>query len=771
MNGIYGKVRNGRPPVDVPVDAGEEEKLLKKRFRDGEVNGTAPARSTTVGGRPYQARTLLSEMKTYEKVEEQSATATQSSQRTIRRQPEQEAEAAQSSTRPARATRTRKQQSQTPEPLITRYSKTTGLGKPWDQPITYPEVGKKRVTVDFSDLERLDEGEFLNDNLIEFYMRWLRETRTNVKSQTAYFFGTHFYTTLAETKSAPRNARNRNINYQAVERWTNRDDIFAHDFVVVPINEMAHWYLAIICNLPNVRRKLEGLGDEEDEDEKKGTKEKPLSISDPAEPLKGTKEKPFSISDPVEAPRAADPASERREVVDVEIDQKMASDASDANGTATKAQPENAQVKDSQRLIEDEDTSPTQEKPEATKVNDSQTTAQQDSQASVGVFGNAGQSSPEKKKKGKRKSGGPVARKYETSQPAIVILDPMGTSHPGAITRLKEYLVEEASTKRGMAIDKNMFQGMNARKGIPQQNNYYDCGIFVCGYLDKFMGDPMDFGRKLLSQEFDVVEDWPEMKPSLMRAQMREMLQAIAKDQQQARLERKAAKRAAKKEAAVTSNPTKAEQSVAEPERAAEETSVQGERSQQLKGGADVATEVEKARSRTSKSPVKSLPTSAAATTIIDREGPRTQLEPDFSSQLEAAAGKQPSQTTEEDYISDSQSDVEREPGGVEAPDQDVFTIFEDEKIEVGSPLREPPASRSRDGPSRESPALRHVRTPSRDSPAPRYSRTPSCDLPATRSRATPGRDPPSRRSRATLSHELPAPGAGGKAYKPDLPL
>ena len=40
-------------------------------------------------------------------------------------------------------------------------------------PVVYPAQGSKRATVDWIDLERLDEGEFLNDNLISFYLRYV----------------------------------------------------------------------------------------------------------------------------------------------------------------------------------------------------------------------------------------------------------------------------------------------------------------------------------------------------------------------------------------------------------------------------------------------------------------------------------------------------------------------------------------------------------------------------------------------------------------------
>ena len=86
--------------------------------------------------------------------------------------------------------------------------------------------------VDWSDLERLDEGEFLNDQLIDFYLLYLFN-HLHVPSEKVYVFNTHFFTTL--TRKVP--GQKGSINYPAVARWTSREDLFSHDYIVVPINQ------------------------------------------------------------------------------------------------------------------------------------------------------------------------------------------------------------------------------------------------------------------------------------------------------------------------------------------------------------------------------------------------------------------------------------------------------------------------------------------------------------------------------------------------------
>ena len=44
----------------------------------------------------------------------------------------------------------------------------------WQMSLLYPATGKNRARVDDEDIPRLDEGEYLNDNLISFYIRYLQ---------------------------------------------------------------------------------------------------------------------------------------------------------------------------------------------------------------------------------------------------------------------------------------------------------------------------------------------------------------------------------------------------------------------------------------------------------------------------------------------------------------------------------------------------------------------------------------------------------------------
>ncbi|KAJ5708924.1 hypothetical protein N7493_010258 [Penicillium malachiteum] len=122
--------------------------------------------------------------------------------------------------------------------------------KEWKKPMVYPRAGKKRAEVSTDDRKRLRETEFLNDNLIAFYLRFLQDhlERTNKEvAKRVYFFNSYFFETL---KNSPSGSTE--INYTGVEKWTRNINLFEYDYIVVPINESAHWYVAIICNLPKL---------------------------------------------------------------------------------------------------------------------------------------------------------------------------------------------------------------------------------------------------------------------------------------------------------------------------------------------------------------------------------------------------------------------------------------------------------------------------------------------------------------------------------------
>ncbi len=152
------------------------------------------------------------------------------------------AELVASSSRPLR-TRQSARQAQVIEsphsPIIHRWSEENpNWAADWKMPLVL-----ERTTVDKDDIPRLDEGQFLNDNLIGYGLRYLFTklgTKDKDLEKRVYLHNSFFY----EKLKAGGNA----INYDGVKSWTAKVDLLSYDYIVVPVNEHYHWWVAIICN-------------------------------------------------------------------------------------------------------------------------------------------------------------------------------------------------------------------------------------------------------------------------------------------------------------------------------------------------------------------------------------------------------------------------------------------------------------------------------------------------------------------------------------------
>jgi sentrin-specific protease 7 len=97
--------------------------------------------------------------------------------------------------------------------------------------------------VDKEDVPRLDEGECLNDNLIGYGLRYLFNKfskRHDDLHKRVYLHNSFFYEKLKAGRGT--------INYDGVKSWTAKVDLLSYDYIVVPVNEHYHWWVAIICN-------------------------------------------------------------------------------------------------------------------------------------------------------------------------------------------------------------------------------------------------------------------------------------------------------------------------------------------------------------------------------------------------------------------------------------------------------------------------------------------------------------------------------------------
>lgn len=98
-----------------------------------------------------------------------------------------------------------------------------------------------KIDITVRDLKTLCDGQWLNDNIIDFYLNLVAEKSSATgKKYKSFSFSTHFYTTLEGPKG-----------YQGVARWAKRQNVNVTelDFIIIPINRnQVHWCLAVVNN-------------------------------------------------------------------------------------------------------------------------------------------------------------------------------------------------------------------------------------------------------------------------------------------------------------------------------------------------------------------------------------------------------------------------------------------------------------------------------------------------------------------------------------------
>ncbi|AWP13380.1 putative interphotoreceptor matrix proteoglycan 2 [Scophthalmus maximus] len=114
-----------------------------------------------------------------------------------------------------------------------------------------PPPLKGGITVTMEDLQCLDSGQFLNDVIIDFYLKFLLHNASAAVAERSHIFSSFFYKQLTRRDNASEGVSSdscqRQRRHQRVKTWTRHVDIFKKDFLFVPVNQEAHWYLVVIC--------------------------------------------------------------------------------------------------------------------------------------------------------------------------------------------------------------------------------------------------------------------------------------------------------------------------------------------------------------------------------------------------------------------------------------------------------------------------------------------------------------------------------------------
>ncbi|EKX49566.1 hypothetical protein GUITHDRAFT_104529 [Guillardia theta CCMP2712] len=108
--------------------------------------------------------------------------------------------------------------------------------------LVYPSrSARESVTVNETDVLTLRARQYLNDSIIDFYMKYVQHELSSPVQQSRYHvFGSFFWKRMEQESTLEQ-------KHTAVCRWYKSINIFERDFLFVPICRSLHWTVAVIC--------------------------------------------------------------------------------------------------------------------------------------------------------------------------------------------------------------------------------------------------------------------------------------------------------------------------------------------------------------------------------------------------------------------------------------------------------------------------------------------------------------------------------------------
>ncbi|XP_073287104.1 probable ubiquitin-like-specific protease 2A isoform X2 [Primulina huaijiensis] len=113
--------------------------------------------------------------------------------------------------------------------------------------IIYPKGDPDAVCISKKDVDLLQPMTFINDTVIDFYIKYLLN-RMSVEQHRFHAFNAFFFRKLADLdqdKSRPWDGKKA---FQRVWKWTRNVNLFEKDYLLIPVNFSSHWSLIVICH-------------------------------------------------------------------------------------------------------------------------------------------------------------------------------------------------------------------------------------------------------------------------------------------------------------------------------------------------------------------------------------------------------------------------------------------------------------------------------------------------------------------------------------------
>ncbi|XP_053878691.1 sentrin-specific protease 6 isoform X3 [Malaclemys terrapin pileata] len=438
---------------------------------------------------------------------------------------------------------------------------------PIEKLIVYPPPpAKGGISVTNEDLHCLNEGEFLNDVIIDFYLKYLvLEKLKKEDADRIHVFSSFFYKRLNQRER--RNLHETaNLSVQQkrhgrVKTWTRHVDIFEKDFIFVPLNEAAHWFLAVIC-FPGLEKpryepnphyhESAPMQIKASSSERESSTPSPLpnelDSSSQSSPSKSTvkrtlnKKLPVALTDTnremedseslycrrspcrgksgIKKVNQIDSDSEEPRTVESachKLDHRTADENGMQSEYTTAVQPMDGLHKIRLNYSEDSTDGSKLNEDELIDFSEDQDN-QEDSSDDGGLVDDNCNS----------ELGQWHLKPNICIQPCILLMDSLrGPSRSNVVKILREYLEVEWEVRKGSkrSFSKDVMKGSNPK--VPQQNNFSDCGVYVLQYVESFFENP------ILNFELPMnLTDWfPRPRMKTKREEIRNIILKLQEQQ------------------------------------------------------------------------------------------------------------------------------------------------------------------------------------------------------------------------------------------------
>jgi len=119
----------------------------------------------------------------------------------------------------------------------------------------YPPLpATAKVTILQMDLQTVDDGNELNDSIVDFFILYTADTCTmgHEMLQKSHIMSSFFFTSLSQKqkKNGSLILPSAKERYARASSFTTNVDLFEKDYIFIPVCRSRHWFLAVIYDLP-----------------------------------------------------------------------------------------------------------------------------------------------------------------------------------------------------------------------------------------------------------------------------------------------------------------------------------------------------------------------------------------------------------------------------------------------------------------------------------------------------------------------------------------